>query len=146
LFEEIERLEFEADVIIAGFAFGFPYIFVVSGRTGAIIAEEHFAAVGTGADIAEPNMFQRKHSAECKLGETVYHVYESKRLGQIAVGVGESTYIDILRPTKAGFTRETAQQITQEGLEYLRQKYDTFGPKPIQAKDVRIAKGHFSNF
>lgn len=78
-----------------------PYLFVVddqSDHEDVVRVEENFAAIGSGAYVAIPALHQREHDAEKSLLETIYSVYEAKRLSQVVPGVGEATEIDILYP------------------------------------------------
>jgi hypothetical protein len=44
-------------------------------------------------------MHQRDHDSEKPLLETIYTVYEAKRLSEIVPGVGEATSIEVMEPS-----------------------------------------------
>ena len=117
-------------LIIAGFINDRPKLFVFDGLQpngpSEFIKGEHFVAIGTGAGIAEANLFQRKHESRVPLGVALYHVYESKRLGQIASGVGEETMMVVLEPNGDSVK---ALHVTESGLEFLDKQFKKFGPR-----------------
>jgi hypothetical protein len=80
-----------------------PAIYRVSGDTVSEV--DHFACIGAGAVIAESSLYYREQGAHNSLDETLYAVYEAKRLGEKAPGVGKKTTMGILQWSRThGFT------------------------------------------
>lgn len=131
IYGQIGQVDSEAELIAAGFLDGKSYIFVVE-RDCTVSFREHFAAIGTGATIAEPALFQRGQHKWDSVVDTVYQVYEAKRLGEIADGVGKRTTEVIITPMgdeTHGNVR--IERMTDKGLEFLEGKYKELGLKPV---------------
>jgi hypothetical protein len=133
--EEVANIRLRAALILAGFIEtgqsneereNNPYLFVVddqSDHENVVQVGENFAAIGTGSYVAIPVLHQREHDSEKSLIETVYSVYEAKRLSQVVPGVGEATEIDILFPDGKLMTWTDS---LWERCEWL---FDRLGPK-----------------
>jgi hypothetical protein len=66
-FTEIGQIDSEAEIIVTGFIQGKAYLFVIE-RDCLVHNRQQFAAIGTGAQIAEPALFQRKQRSIESLG------------------------------------------------------------------------------
>jgi hypothetical protein len=127
-YTEIAQIDSEAELITAGFLAGKPYIFVV-GRDCSVSYRQHFAAIGTGAYIAEPALFQRKQNRMDDVPTSIYQTYEAQKLGQIADAVGEKTSMVIISPAEKVADPIGSRWINQKGFEFLEKKYKELGLK-----------------
>jgi hypothetical protein len=125
-YTEIGQIDSGTEMIVSGFIKSRAYLFVVE-RDCTVTSRENFAAIGTGAYVAEPALFQRRQNISYPLGKTMYHTYEAKRLGEIAEGVGEYTCMLIFSPPKDIEIR--SRMINEEGKSFLEEKYKEFGLK-----------------
>ncbi|WP_424672828.1 hypothetical protein [Candidatus Binatus sp.] len=140
IFDDIELLTLDCDLIFGGFIRNEPYLFGIDGTEALAIYEEHFYAIGSGAPIANASLFQRKYHCDLDLDLAIYYVYEAKKLGQVNPDVGEATYIDVLRPGKNG--RVLVQSMTDEGVEFLYEKFKKFGPQKAEGK-IKLERKFF---
>lgn len=143
IYTEISRIDSEAELIVAGFIKGHSYIFVF-GRDCTVSLREHFAAIGTGAFVAEPSLFQRKQNAFVSLGNTLYNVYEAKRLGEIAEGVGKRTTLSMIMPSQKPGGALTSDLVLQKGKEFLEAKYTELSFKT--SSDIELPDGSFKRY
>ncbi len=70
------------------------HLFKVAGTE--VDRHDPFVAIGSGADIAEPALFQREHRATWPLGKTLYVVREAHTLGCIAPGVSKNAELTVI--------------------------------------------------
>lgn len=126
-YAQIKEIDSEVEMIVAGFVGTLPYIFVVE-RDCSVVQRTNFAAVGTGAYIAEQTLYQRHQNISFKVGKSLYHVYEAKRLAEIAEGVGRFTVLSITAPSENEELK--FREVHDEGLEFLEKKYKEYGLKP----------------
>lgn len=114
---------------------------VVDGRL--VVAKSHnfeirrcedFAVIGSGSAIAEANLYQRKHSCLCSLGDTIYSVYESKRLGEIAPGVGRETSLFVLNRDDRGSILR--QPWSRGDKKVLEKQFKRYGPRLLKNLDL----------
>lgn len=92
---------------------------------------EPFAAIGSGAHIAEPALFQRQLLSLSQVNETAYAVFEAQNLGSIAPGVGKHSELAVL------YFSEQKQDICWRVLQYemwpfMYDLYSRFGLHPIE--------------
>lgn len=155
----IKRINLGASMILSGFvnaAFNpntrqtSPYALIfhvqMDGSTG--VARD-FAAIGEGKTIAIPALLQREQDREMGLLETIYHVWEAKKLSQIIPSVGDDTSVDILEPGKAW-------SLSDSGYDYMETLYGKFGPrdtsprhikgKKVERKEFKFNKSYFTSF
>jgi 20S proteasome alpha/beta subunit len=124
---EVGDLQFPAQLLIAGFLGDRPVICVIGEEGSLARLEQNFAAIGTGAHVALPSLYQREHEpSEVSLMQAIYHVYEAKRLGQVSPGVGKSTSIEVLEPSGKLWS------LTDWGYEWCEKMFKQLGPKPIR--------------
>jgi hypothetical protein len=140
VYSQIAQIDSGAELIAAGFIKDRAYIFVIE-KDCSVSYREHFAAIGTGAYIAEPALFQRKQRSVEDLEDTIYRVYEAKKLGQIAEGVGEQTTIAIISasPTPDHTEPIGVRWVTSDGFKFLDAKYKEYGLRAIS--NVQLPKG-----
>lgn len=129
IYTQIGQIDSEAELIMGGFLDEQGVIFVV-GRDCSVSFREHFAAIGTGAQVAEPALFQREQQKYNGLEETIYHTYEAKRLGEIADTVGKKTSIIIFSQAEKPEEPVQLKTVTPEGFTILERKYQELGLKP----------------
>lgn len=109
--EEVGAIKLGAALILAAFVAvtdpvtkkreSQPYLFVVDDQEGhqdVARVEDNFAVIGAGSYVAIPALNQREIDGTQSLMETIYAVYEAKRLAEIVPGVGESTSLEVLGP------------------------------------------------
>lgn len=124
---DIEKLDLDCQLILCSFVKGQSQLFKVQADCSVEVCE-HFAAIGSGSDIAESVLFQREHEGDLPLGQTLYDVYEAARLGSKAPGVGNTHAISVLIPPKKG--GEIAySRVTEKGYKFLSKKFKQYGPK-----------------
>ena len=143
---EVGRIKLRATLIIAGFAKGTetddpetdPYLFVVDDQDDhqdVVRVEENFAAIGSGAYVAIPALHQREHDFDKSLMETIYSVYEAKRLAEVVPGVGEATSLNVMYP-------DGRLMVWSEALwDYCGNLFEKLGPK-LHISDKK-ASGYF---
>jgi hypothetical protein len=135
-YTQIGQIDSEAEMIAAGFIEGRAYLFVVE-RDCTVHNRKQFAAIGTGAQIAEPALFQRKQSDFHSIPLTIYNVYEAKKLGEIADGVGRKTSMLISSPRDNPGEDIDIKRVNDEGMAYLEQKYAEFGHKVVAGVEFK---------
>jgi hypothetical protein len=132
---EIRNHQSGAELLICGFVktpigaghMNRPVIFKISGDTAWSC--EHFGVIGSGTDIGESSLYYREQSMAHPINRTLYQVYEAKRLGEKAPGVGKKTTLLLVRPPLEGETQIEA--IMQTGLDFLEEQFKKHGPQPI---------------
>lgn len=126
-YTQISQMDSGAELIIAGFIDSEPFIFIME-RDCAVSVRDNFACVGTGAYIAEPALYQRAQNRSLSLSRSLYHVYEAKRLGEIADGVGKYTVMMVISPQANGNLRYW--DVPEDVMNVLKDKYLEYGLKP----------------
>lgn len=126
-YAQISEIDSGVEMIVTGFIKSEAYIFVIE-RDCTVQHRTTFAAIGTGAYIAEPALYQRAQHLGMPLGKTLYHTYEAKRLGEIAEGVGEYTVLLVIGPPQKVEIRYFS--VSEETKKFLEEKYKEYGLKP----------------
>jgi 20S proteasome alpha/beta subunit len=129
--EEISSIQLGCWLILPFFWDGKPKIYKID-TFGTVELCEAFAAIGTGATIAESVLYQRKHEAQTPLGPSVYHVFEAIRLGSIASGEGQGYTLEVLYPPGEKKKDLTGETLTEAARRFLDSKFDRLGPKPFE--------------
>jgi 20S proteasome alpha/beta subunit len=138
---DIVRIDFGCNLLICTFLENEPFIFLVDSQ-GGVQSREHFAAIGSGSDIAESVFFQRDHEARLSVGQGVYHAFEAMRLGAKAPGVGSEHAISVLsKPDKN--RKVEMEEITDRGRKFLDKCFRKYGPKEFY-RFPSFPKGTFS--
>lgn len=140
IFDEIDDLSLDCDLIFGGFVDDEAYLFRVDGDDASATYDEDFQVIGSGARFANASLVHREHHSERDLDSTVYHVYEAKKLGEVNPDVGADTYVDILRPGRSG--RVLVQTMTEAGLKFLDTQFKKFGPQPTKDK-IKVNRKFF---
>jgi len=143
IYTQISNIDSGAELIAAGFLNNRPALFVVE-KDCSVSHRQHFAAIGTGAYIAEPALYQRRQSKTKSLSDTLYHVYEAKRLGEIAEAVGKMTSIAVISPPAKEGEAIDDKWVGESGFDFLGEKYRELGPKPVP--DMDFLDEYFTTF
>jgi hypothetical protein len=140
--DEIARIKLGAQVILAGFAVFVPvmdvnsYLFVVGEENGDVFRiADNFAAIGSGAYVAIPVMHQREHESDKPLMQTIYTVFEAKRLSEIVPGVGQAISMQIMEPNG------NVKLLSDAGYKRCNELFSRLGPK-LNVRE-KTAKSYF---
>jgi 20S proteasome alpha/beta subunit len=126
---DIQRLDMGCQLLLCSFIGGQQRIYKVSDDC-SVEVDEHFAAIGTGSDIAESVLYQRDHEGDLPLSHALYDVYEAARLGSKAPGVGRQHAISVLVPPRPGYGGEiTSHRVSEKGYKFLDRAFKKLGPK-----------------
>jgi 20S proteasome alpha/beta subunit len=129
--QEISNIQFGCWLILPFFWEGKPKIYRIDSF-GTVELCQHFAAIGTGATIAESVLYQRKHESQTPLGPSVYHVFEATKLGSIVLGNGQGHTLDVLYPPGEKKKDLTGETLTKAAKRFLEGEFDKLGPKPFE--------------
>jgi len=135
--QEISNMQFGCWLILPFFWDGKPKIYKID-TFGSVELCETFAAIGTGATIAESVLYQRKHGAQTPLGASVYHVFEAMKMGSIASNDGRGYTLEVLYPPGEKKKDLTGETLTGAAKRFLENKFDELGPKPF--KTLKLPK------
>lgn len=143
--DEVARIRLGAQVILAGFCQFVPtmdinsYLFVVGEEhtesTDVVRIADNFAAIGSGAYVAIPVMHQHEHESDKPLMETIYTIFEAKRLSEIVPGVGQATSLEIMEPSGK------VKVLSDAGYKQCMTLFSKLGPK-LNLKE-KTAKKYF---
>jgi len=140
--QEVASIQFSCWVIIPFFWDQQPLIYKID-TLGTVELCENFAAIGTGATIAESVLYQRNHQANDPLGPCVYHVFEAMKLGSIASDVGQEHTIDVLYPPGEKRKDMVGETLTESAKKFLDRRFKVLGPKPF--KRMRLPENALEN-
>jgi hypothetical protein len=84
-----------------------------------------FATIGCGATVAEPVLYQRQQNRINSVRETLYALYEAKKLAEVTPGVGEKTIMGVVLYESP----DAIRWVSPQGEEFLADEFDQFGPK-----------------
>jgi len=136
LWYEIRHLDFGCEMLVSGFGNGMPLVFKIDNE-GTVTRVEHFAAIGTGASVAEAVLYQRKQQVTTELNQTLYNVYEAFRMAsQIAPAVSGGPHIWLSEHEILNRAEIVEQFVTQSGLKVLERWFKKYGPK--EAKNIPV--------
>ena len=124
---DIQRLDLGCQLILCSFIDGAQRIYKVCDDC-SVEASDHFAAIGSGSDIAESVLFQRDHEGDLPLSHALYDVYEAVSLGSKAPGVGKQHAITVLIPPKPG-GKISFSRVSDKGYKFLARSFKKLGPK-----------------
>ncbi len=127
LIHSIGNIQLDTQLIICGFLAGRPTIYVIDESRGLpyVRPVENFAAIGSGATIAEAMLHYRSHHGHTTLKVAAYHVCEAKRLGEMAPGVGYQTTFSVL------FSDGSVAESGPSFVPWMDQKWNEYAPRPI---------------
>jgi hypothetical protein len=130
LLTAVRRLLLECQLLMPMFLFDDPYIWRVSNETLEYC--DNFAAIGSGMDIAEASLCQRKQDENTSLAKTIYHVFEAGKLATLSgvPGVGKEHTISVLYPPDEK-NALVIKEVSSKGYKLLEEKYKEFGPKRV---------------
>ena len=129
---DISGQRLEVELIVAGFVPGQysdrePVVVKLSAEQ--VVTCDTFAAIGSGALLAEASLMQRDYSSIATIEYATYLAYEAKRLGERAPGVGRETNIMVMVDGPNGPRyKELFRDQLSTTLENL---FKRFGPQPI---------------
>ena len=122
---EITKITIGAELIIAGFA-GNQTIIIETTDEGTAHLRDDFAAVGSGAYLAQASLLARGQNYGRPTDETIYCVYEAKKQSQNIKSVGESTYLLVL------YDDGSAKEIKRSGQKILDDCVAKYGPQRVR--------------
>jgi 20S proteasome alpha/beta subunit len=96
---DMGQIDFGCELILAGFVDSAPQLFHLDRYTGKVSPESHFLAIGTGGTNACSMLYYRNQNKQTGIDASIYHVYEAKRFGERAPGVGSSRVLFVLNPS-----------------------------------------------
>ena len=142
---EISAHRLEVELIVAGFLPGEnqsrePVIVKLSEEQ--VTTCDTFAAIGSGAVLAQASLMQRDYSSISTVEYATYLAYEAKRLGERAPSVGRDTYITVMVD---GANGSKLRDLLQDQLPKLENLFKQFGPQPItDAKVMQLPPNAWS--
>lgn len=140
---EISELTLDCELIIFGFVEKGAVLFVVSDDCSVGTDDWlGFAAIGSGAHLAEDWLHFREQQKLMLLQRTMYHLYEAKKFGDRAPGVGEQTELVVV---SFDLLRYMPTPPLGDGLmKQLDELWVTYGPQPtlsVQPDTNLLLKG-----
>ncbi len=148
LFSAVKRIRMDCQLILPLFIKGDPFIFRVNDEELEYC--DNFAAIGSGMDIAEAVLSQRKQDEECSLAKTIYHIFEAGKIVSLAPppGVGKDHTIVVFYPPTEGRT-VAAKEISTKGYRFLEEKFRAYGPRRVGSftlEDAFLEDADFGSF
>ncbi len=145
--DDIEEIELDCRLLLGGFLDGEAYVFRVSQNTNVSLIT-NFAAIGSGETFAAGALHRRKQAAHLSLEETIYNVFEAKKVAQMDPFVGKKTFVDVIRPvgkaTKRGAQRVRIDYLNNQGLGRANGYYKQFGLQPV--KKIQFQKADYRRY
>lgn len=138
----IESNPLGVDMIIAGFFRpqnqGHYQSFLCKLRDGEINRITNFALIGSGTYTAEPALHSRSQNPTLDLPDTVYNVYEAKKLGESSPSVGQKTTLYVLQPPDPVMKDKKlrVRVLREEGEKELAKRFKKYGPRPVPAQKI----------
>lgn len=99
---------------------------------------KNFAAIGEGTAAAEQSLHRREQSELSLLTDTLYHVYEAKRMAELAPSIGKHTSLAVIEPDDEGEVSWKIRAISHEAKEYLESRFLELGPKSFSYGDIKF--------
>ena len=132
--EAIDQHDPNVEMIVAGFSRTIPLLYRISRVGGWLDVEPvtNFCATGTGAYTAEPALHAREQAFNANLDQTLYNVYEAKKIGETSRAVGKKTITLVVHPASTedpGVVR--IQYLSAVGEKDLQKRFKKYGPRPI---------------
>lgn len=127
---DYEQQKQKVQLILVGYVAGSLSIYLVSH--GEVYERADLAAIGTGYAVAEAAIYWRMDRDEARgLDQTIYSVYEAKRLSEMSPYVGNQTTLFVIRPGEQGRLFFESHKGSLD-LKSLEAKFKRFGPKPYK--------------
>jgi len=117
-------------IVLGFFPNGNPALVKISANR--VWACDTFAVIGSGTPIAESALFQRSLDIHDAPENTIYHVYEAKRLAENEPNVGKRTIMMVLKRGKPG------ELVTETGFKFLARQFAKFGPQRFKASALPV--------
>jgi hypothetical protein len=132
IFSRINDLNINAELLI----FGFVPNATSKNATSLIFKvawddvgqHQHFASIGAGAPAAEQVLHRRQQHDFADLPQTLYNVYEAKKLSELAPSVGPMTNMAVIEPSSGGAT-EHIRGVSTTTLTLLESHFQQYGPR-----------------
>ncbi|MEO8129174.1 MAG: hypothetical protein ABJF23_33630 [Bryobacteraceae bacterium] len=128
---DVQAITLDCEIVLAGFIGTAPYVFSV-WRDGSVSQAEAFVAVGSGATVAQAALFQRGFDGSLDIMEALYYIYEAKRLSEVAPGVGQTTGMFVMLPSRRVGGDSAIFGISLGAFESLNAQYRRFGLKAFK--------------
>jgi len=139
VWQEAENRAFEVELLMTGFTEEKSQALSASHLICRVIrgdAEVHtnFACIGAGREAAEQSLHRREQDSYVQLAQTLYHVYEAKRMGEQSPRVGKRTTLAVMGPRidEKDLTDYRLGIVRMEGMQLLENYYRQYGPKPTR--------------
>jgi hypothetical protein len=126
---EISMQRIGTELILIGFFASRFHVYRFDPQRHQFMQETNFAVIGSGYAIAGANMYQRNHSAQISLSDTLYMVYESQRLGANAPGVGQEFSMVVINFEDNELRWHL---VSDAGKAWLSKYYRRFGPRKVE--------------
>jgi hypothetical protein len=135
---EIEDITLGCELLIVGYIEGCPGIFHVH-QDGSVTEQQHFCAIGTGGDRAEPVFFWRKYDWNTPKNQAMYLAYEAKKLSEVMPGVGSETEMSIVR----WWGEDKPLSVHSVDCEVeMQENFKKYGPQPLPSEDFPNLGAH----
>ena len=125
---EIAQQKIDAEIVLIGVVEK-EYLVIADCVYGEVRLCHHFTAIGSGHSVAKASLYHRGQESTCPLSETIYSIFEAKKLGENVPGVGKVTTILVVRRNEDGTLAWDVLQ--SEDIEFEESLYHKFGPKEL---------------
>lgn len=126
--EKARDTDLNAELLIVGFVKGEPLLLTVHSDWEVTI-DEKFGAIGKSAEVAAISLLARGgDELDRPLDETIYSLYEAKRVTEKLEGVSEQTVLTVYGGDG------TIKQISAQVEAHLSKLYATYGPRPLSGE------------
>jgi hypothetical protein len=125
----VAQQQIKADLILMGLVNG--HLVIARYADGAVTLQEDFAAIGSGSFLAESFLYLRSQGRAASLAETIYCIYEAKRVGELAPGVGHSTHMFVMSLNEVKKTAIFTYIREKEDIQFMDKQLRKFAPRPL---------------
>jgi hypothetical protein len=133
---EVAQITLECELIVCGFDKEQNARLFHVDSLGNVSEHQHFLAIGTGSSNALAMLYHRQQYEFFPKERTIYHVYEAKKFGELAPGVGRQTEVFAL-------SAEEFLVVVRPGFEELDRLYSIHGPQNTETlADYRFKPNH----
>ena len=116
--------------------------FLCDLRDGEINRVTNFSLIGSGAYTAEPALHARGQTSNASLPDTVYNVYEAKRLGEASPHVGKDTRLFVFKcPDPVSRSPKLRVKLLEAsvGEKELDKRFKKYGPRAVPPQTLHDA-------
>lgn len=132
---ELKVFDLNADLIACGFDGSLVGIVRVGNPGQASIeTRSHFETIGIGEMLADASLYRRGYNDEMPLRIALYYAYEAKVEAEHASGVGEPSYVIILKREKH-IVHEIV--VPSQQLDYIREICEELKPRGPSAANLQ---------